>query len=71
MSRDCCVALPDDTTGLSAVMIVVFHDLTHVLFWYRRKCLSPLVISKAVFFCQSFLLFVFHVNLSHCLDCSL
>ena len=29
---DCCVALPYGVTGLSAVVIVVFPDHTHLLF---------------------------------------
>ena len=32
VSRDCCVALPYDATGLSAVCVVVFPDYTHILF---------------------------------------
>ena len=31
VSGDCCVALPHDATGLSAVLIVVFPDHTHLL----------------------------------------
>ena len=30
---DCCVALPYGATGLSAVVIVVFPDQTHLLFF--------------------------------------
>ena len=33
VSGDFCVALPRDTTGLSAVVIVVFPDHTHLLFF--------------------------------------
>ena len=33
MSRDRCVALPRGAMGLSAVMIVVFPDHTHLLFF--------------------------------------
>ena len=29
---DCCVALPYGATGLSAIVIVVFPDHTHLLF---------------------------------------
>ena len=29
VSRDCCVALPQDAMGMSAVVIVVFLDHTH------------------------------------------
>ena len=32
VSLDCCVALPHDARGLSAVVIVVFPDHTHLLF---------------------------------------
>ena len=32
VSRDCCVALPGDAKGLSAVVSVVFPDHTHFLF---------------------------------------
>ena len=31
MSRDCCVAIPRGAMGLSAVVIVVFPDHTHLL----------------------------------------
>ena len=33
MSRDCCVALPHDTTGLLQFVTVVFPDHTHLLFF--------------------------------------
>ena len=32
VSRDCYMVLPYDATGLSAVVIVVFPDHTHLLF---------------------------------------
>ena len=32
MSRDCCVALPCGAMSLSAVVIVIFPDHTHLLF---------------------------------------
>ena len=32
MSRDCCVALPRGAMSLSAVVIVIFPDHTHLLF---------------------------------------
>ena len=44
--RDCCVALPHDTTGLSAFVIVVFPDHTHFFVLLHEKsmhsCLKPL-----------------------------
>ena len=33
MSRGCCVALPRGAMGLSAVLIVVFPDHTHLFFF--------------------------------------
>ena len=32
VSRDCCVAVPHDAMGLSAIVIVVFPDHAHLLF---------------------------------------
>ena len=32
MSRDCCVALPRGAMSLSAVVIAIFPDHTHLLF---------------------------------------
>ena len=32
MSRDCCGALPQGAMSLSAVVIVIFPDHTHLLF---------------------------------------
>ena len=32
MSRDCCVALPRGAMSLSAAVIVIFPDHTHLLF---------------------------------------
>ena len=37
VSRDCCLALPHDATGLSAVSNVVFPDHTHLLFLATLK----------------------------------
>ena len=37
VSRDCFVALPHDTTGLSAFVIVVFPDHTHYFFVLLHK----------------------------------
>ena len=37
MSRGCCVALPGGAMGLSAVLIVVFPDHTHLFFLLMVK----------------------------------
>ena len=36
VSRDCCVAQPHDSTGCLQLVIVVFTDHTHLLFWIER-----------------------------------
>ena len=38
VSRDCCVALPHDATGLSAVCDCPDH--THLLFFFRKNNLG-------------------------------
>ena len=37
MSHDCCVALPHDAMGLSAVSVMVFPDHTYLLFLSEFK----------------------------------
>ena len=36
MSRVCCVALSHDVTSLTAVVIVVFPNDTHLLFLFKK-----------------------------------
>ena len=59
MSSDGCVALPRGAMGLSAVVIVVFPDHTHLLpFLINLKLISELVSSGA-----SFLLFKCNISM--------
>ena len=51
MSRDCCVALPHDATGLSPVFfIVVFPDHTHYFVPYACCAVLCVLSSFAIVF---------------------
>ena len=55
MSHDCCVALPRCAMSLSAVVIVIFPDHTHLLFLIVFTIVANLtVFCVCLFYCSKF-----------------
>ena len=55
MSHDCCVALPCGALSLSAVVIVIFPDHTHLLFFTLITIVTNLtVFCVCLFYCSKF-----------------
>ena len=55
MSRDCCVALPRGAMNLSAVVIVIFPDHTHLLFLTFFNIVTNLTaFCVCLFYCSEF-----------------